>query len=39
MSRLTGYLDDFSMATLTLAGPLRAKLAAIREAGFSQVML
>ena len=32
-------IDDFGMDTITLAGPLEAKLAAIREAGFSQVML
>lgn len=29
----------FGMDTITLAGPLRAKLRAMREAGFSQVML
>jgi sugar phosphate isomerase/epimerase len=29
----------FGMDTITLAGPLKAKLAAMREAGFSQVML
>jgi sugar phosphate isomerase/epimerase len=29
----------FGMDTITLAGPLEAKLAAMREAGFSQVML
>ncbi len=39
MSRLTGYLDDFGMVTTTLAGPLAARLDAIRGAGFSQVML
>jgi sugar phosphate isomerase/epimerase len=32
-------LDHFGMDTITLAGPLEAKLAAIRAAGFSQVML
>ncbi|MEJ6023812.1 sugar phosphate isomerase/epimerase family protein [Ramlibacter sp. PS4R-6] len=41
--RSTGSLDrsirDFGMDTITLAGPLEAKLDAIREAGFSQVML
>ena len=31
--------DDFGMATATLAGPLEARLAAIRDAGFTQVML
>jgi sugar phosphate isomerase/epimerase len=39
MSRLQGNFDDFGMDTITLAGPLAAKLRAIREAGFSQVML
>jgi sugar phosphate isomerase/epimerase len=34
-----GQADDFGMDTITLAGPLEAKLAAIREAGFTQVML
>jgi sugar phosphate isomerase/epimerase len=32
-------LDTFGMDTITLAGPLEAKLAAIRDAGFTQVML
>jgi sugar phosphate isomerase/epimerase len=32
-------LDHFGMDTITLAGPLAAKLRAIREAGFTQVML
>jgi sugar phosphate isomerase/epimerase len=32
-------IRDFGMDTLTLAGSLPAKLQAIREAGFSQVML
>lgn len=32
-------LRDFGMDTATLAGPLDAKLAAIRGAGFSQVMV
>ena len=39
MSQLQGNFDDFGMDTITLAGPLTAKLRAIREAGFSQVML
>ena len=30
---------DIGMDTITLAGPLEAKLAAVREAGFSQIML
>jgi len=32
-------IDEFGMDTISLAGPLEAKLRAIREAGFSQVML
>lgn len=32
-------LEGFGMDTITLAGPLEAKLAAMRAAGFSQVML
>jgi sugar phosphate isomerase/epimerase len=32
-------LDHFGMDTITLAGPLPAKLRAIRAAGFTQVML
>jgi sugar phosphate isomerase/epimerase len=32
-------LDHFGMDTITLAGPLEAKLAAIKGAGFTQVML
>ena len=32
-------LDHFGMDTITLAGPLEAKLAAMRAAGFTQVML
>jgi 2-keto-myo-inositol isomerase len=33
------YIADFGMDTISLAGPLAAKLRAIKEAGFSQVML
>jgi sugar phosphate isomerase/epimerase len=33
------FIGDFGLDTITLAGPLAAKLRAIREAGFSQVML
>jgi sugar phosphate isomerase/epimerase len=36
---MTTFIRDFGMDTITLAGPLAAKLRAIREAGFSQVML
>jgi sugar phosphate isomerase/epimerase len=39
MSQLQGNFDDFGMDTITLAGSLPGKLRAIREAGFSQVML
>ena len=33
------FIRDFGMDTITLAGPLAAKLRAIRGAGFDQVML
>jgi sugar phosphate isomerase/epimerase len=39
MTRLTGNWDDFGMDTISLTGPLETKLRAIREAGFTQVML
>jgi sugar phosphate isomerase/epimerase len=39
MTRHTGRIDDFGMDTISLGGPLPARLRAIREAGFSQVML
>src|SRR5262245_57903867 len=32
-------LDQFGMDTITLAGPLEAKLRAVRDAGFTQIML
>ncbi len=32
-------IRDFGMDTISLAGPLQAKLKAVREAGFSQIML
>ncbi|MFZ2737251.1 MAG: sugar phosphate isomerase/epimerase family protein [Burkholderiaceae bacterium] len=32
-------LNSFGMDTITMAGPLEAKLAAMKQAGFSQVML
>src|SRR4051812_9053188 len=32
-------IDHFGMDTITLAGPLEAKLEAVREAGFTQIML
>ena len=30
---------DFGMDTITLAGPLAAKLRAVKDAGFTQIML
>jgi sugar phosphate isomerase/epimerase len=35
----SGNIDDFGMDTISLAGPLEAKLKAAREAGFTQIML
>jgi sugar phosphate isomerase/epimerase len=35
----SGNIDDFGMDTISLAGPLEAKLKAVREAGFTQIML
>src|SRR5207253_8930762 len=32
-------LDHFGMDTITLAGPLEAKLRAVKAAGFTQIML
>ena len=37
--RRTSNVEDFGMDTITLAGPLSAKLRAVKEAGFSQIML
>ena len=39
MTQRSGYFDDFGMDTITLAGPLEAKLRAMKDAGFTQVML
>ncbi len=39
MSQFEGNVDDFGMDTISMAGPLEAKLGAMRAAGFSQVML
>ena len=39
MSQYFGNVDDFGMDTISFAGPLEAKLNAVREAGFSQIML
>jgi len=32
-------LEDFGMDTITLAGPIEAKLRAVKDAGFTQIML
>lgn len=39
MSHYQGNMDDFGMDTISLAGPLEAKLKAVGEAGFTQIML
>jgi len=39
MTQGSGNFDDFGMDTISLAGSLENKLKAMREAGFSQVML
>lgn len=39
MSHFGGNIDDFGMDTISLAGPLEAKLKTVRDAGFSQIML
>jgi len=39
MTHAAGFIDDFGMDTITLSGSLPAKLAAMRDAGFTQVML
>jgi len=39
MNPLQGNINDFGMDTISLAGPLEAKLKAVRDAGFSQIML
>ena len=38
-AHMVGTVDDFGMDTISLAGPLAAKLAAVRDAGFTQIML
>ncbi len=38
-ARLRGNTDDFGVDTVSFAGPLEAKLAAARDAGFGQIML
>jgi sugar phosphate isomerase/epimerase len=39
MPQFQGNIDNFGMDTISLAGPLKAKLGAIKAAGFTQVML
>ena len=39
MNPRQGNFDDFGMDTISLAGPLEAKLRAVRDAGFGQIML
>jgi len=39
MTQFQGNFDNFGMDTISLAGPLKAKLAAMKAAGFTQVML
>ncbi len=39
MTQRLGNFDDFGMDTISLAGTLAAKLQAVREAGFTQIML
>jgi sugar phosphate isomerase/epimerase len=39
MTQRFGNFDDFGMDTISLAGTLDAKLQAVREAGFTQIML
>ena len=39
MTQFNGNIDSFGMDTISLAGPLEGKLRAMREAGFTQVML
>jgi sugar phosphate isomerase/epimerase len=39
VTQQTGFVDDFGMDTITLSGSLSAKLRAMRDAGFTQVML
>jgi sugar phosphate isomerase/epimerase len=39
MSHYSGNIDDFGMDTISLAGPLEAKLKAVRDVGFTQIML
>ena len=38
-STMQRNVADFGMDTISLAGPLEAKLAAVKAAGFGQIML
>jgi sugar phosphate isomerase/epimerase len=39
MNHSQGNIADFGMDTISLAGPLASKLKAVRDAGFTQIML
>ena len=39
MTHYSGNIGDFGMDTISLAGPLEAKLQSVRDAGFGQIML
>lgn len=39
MSHYSGNIDDFGMDTVSLTGPLEDRLQAVRDAGFTQIML
>ena len=39
MTHDSGNINDFGMDTISLAGPLEAKLQAVRDVGFGQIML
>jgi len=39
MNHFSGNIGDFGMDTISLAGSLEAKLKAVRDAGFTQIML
>ena len=39
MNHFSGNIDNFGMDTVSLSGPLQARLQAVQAAGFSQVML
>ena len=39
MSHYSGNIDNFGMTAASLSGPLQARLAAVRDAGFSHIML